>query len=260
MASKRGCAPNSEITCAAFDRPTPALPREQIGAGASGLSARRLRQLSLCPTGRDDEGEGCAHPGKIAGGMAVSRETVTLSGRMIGGIVTGKPLVTRTLLTYMATIASAVDDGVLVPFTLPRWELRQPIRPIYVAPALRAWIMGTDELWDETLGRGRRTRADHLEQMFCDFCCAEHPGAGEIRRVVPTRDGILKFQPFGSRVLGWCPAPHQFVAVSGCLKLNEGNTKLVNDAMQRVKEFIRNHDLADTVLRGELNELFPREK
>ena len=32
-ASKRGCASNSEITCAAFDRPASPPPREQIGAG-----------------------------------------------------------------------------------------------------------------------------------------------------------------------------------------------------------------------------------
>ncbi|MCC0807593.1 hypothetical protein FPV16_15375 [Methylobacterium sp. W2] len=143
-------------------------------------------------------------------------------------------------------------------FKLPRWETRQSIRPLYVAPSLIDWVKTTDEMWSKELGRGRRVRAEHLEQMFCDFCCADHPGAGEIRRVNPTSDGILKFQPFGSRVLGWCSAPHEFVAVVPCLKMPSGNMKLINDKRDEVIKFIQDHELEQTVLRGGLNELFPR--
>lgn len=163
-----------------------------------------------------------------------------------------------TLLTYMATIQDAIGKGVLESYGLPDWERRQPIRPLYVATELFSWVDGKAELYDQSLAEGGRLLVDHLDQMFCDFRCAERPRAGDIRRMLPTGNGIWKIHPPGLRVYGWVPAVHSFVAVTAALEAETKDDKDLNNAkMKCVQRFARKHSLEDTILRGDVRAVFP---
>jgi transcriptional regulator with XRE-family HTH domain len=91
------------------------------------------------------------------------------------------------LLTYMATIEDAIRKGVLDEFELPDWEIRLPIRLLYVTAEVIQWAQTKPELHDLALARGGRLLIEHLEQMFCDFRCAQRPAAGDLRRPTVAR-------------------------------------------------------------------------
>jgi hypothetical protein len=128
----------------------------------------------------------------------------------------------------MATIEDAVKDKVLEPYTLPDWELRLPIRPLWVAFVLWDWIDGEDDLHNVALGVGRRTLCEHIEQMFCDFRCSPRFPAGDLRQMLPTKKGVRKIHPPKMRIYGWCPAPHAFVAVTAAFETDTKKDKKLN--------------------------------
>jgi hypothetical protein len=157
----------------------------------------------------------------------------------------------------MATIADALRERVLEEYRLPDWERRDPIRSLYVSPALMQWLEDKGELHEKKLKEGGRFLGEHVEQMLCDFRCAERPAAGDIRRVRPTGDGVLKMHPLGSRIFGWCPAKGEFVAVTAALKSEtRADPKLNHSKRKEVLAFAKAHGLSATILRGETNELF----
>ena len=162
-------------------------------------------------------------------------------------------------MTYIATIASAIRKGAIEVFELPTWELRQPIRPLYVALKLFHWVDNTAELYDYELAEGGRFLGEHLEQMFCDFRCAKRPPAGDLRRMIPTADGIWKLHPPKLRVYGWIPAAHSFVAVTAALESETKHDKSLNhNKMKYVRDFIKRHDLEETIIRGDVRAVFPK--
>ena len=162
------------------------------------------------------------------------------------------------LLTYMATVAQAVASGTLEIFELPAWEKRLPIRPLYVARKFFDWVENKPELHDADREIGGRLLVDHLEQIFCDFRCAERPGAGDLRRMMPTKYGIWKLHPQGLRVYGWCPATHTFVAVEGALVAETKADGKFNDTkLKAVRDFTKAHGLQGTILRGDIRAIFP---
>lgn len=63
----------------------------------------------------------------------------------------------------MATIQDALQSGVLETLKLPKWELRSPIRPMFVAPDFYEWFENTNELFDEKFMKGGKYLADHME-------------------------------------------------------------------------------------------------
>src|SRR6266403_1956759 len=107
------------------------------------------------------------------------------------------------MLTFMATLSSALSRGVLERYIVPEWEVRPQLRPAYTAPELTQWADSTLELVDEAAKIGRRLLIEHLEQLFCDFACSERPPAGDVRRMIPTGRGILSVHAPGVRVYGW---------------------------------------------------------
>lgn len=131
-------------------------------------------------------------------------------------------------------------------------------RLAYVTGALQAWADATTALTDPAFGIGRRLLLDHLEQLMCDLRCAVRPPAGDVRRMMPTAEGILKAHAPGLLIYGWCCGPGVFVAAAGALEIETKTDKRLNDRKRdEVAQFIKRHGLEATVLRGELYELFP---
>ncbi len=158
----------------------------------------------------------------------------------------------------MATIRDVLSAGFLEPFPRPYWEDRPFVRPLYIAMDFDDWMDNTFELHDQNLSVGKRTLYEHLEQFLSDFCCSPEIHASELKRMIPTANGIWKMHPPKLRVYGWCPAKHTFVAVTGAL---ESHTKLgpgLNNAKRKiVRDFIKRHKLQGTVLQGDFREIFP---
>jgi hypothetical protein len=158
----------------------------------------------------------------------------------------------------MATLEDAVKAKVLEPYTLPDWDLRLPIRPLWVAFVLWDWIDGRDDLHDMALGVGRRTLFEHIEQMFCDFRCSPRFPAGDLRQMLPNPKGIRKMHPPKLRIYGWCPAPHAFVAVTAAFESDTKTDKKLNDKKRdEVLAFIKANQLENLVLKGDNLAVFP---
>jgi hypothetical protein len=160
----------------------------------------------------------------------------------------------------MATIEDAVTGQVLEPYRLPDWELRLPIRPLWVALTLWDWIDGKDELHSIGHGVGRRTLCEHIEQMFCEFRCAPRFPAGDLRQMIPTTKGIRKLHPPKLRIYGWCPAPHEFVAVTAAFELDTKADKSLNGKKRdEVLNFIKANKLGHLILKGDNLAVFPQQ-
>lgn len=106
---------------------------------------------------------------------------------------------------------------------------------------------------------GGRTRSEHLLTTLSDFRCAERPGGGDLRRLMPTKEGVWKLHPPGLRAYCFFCAPHALVAVDLALEEDTKADKGLNDAkMQGVLSFLREHGLQQTILRGDHFVVLPR--
>lgn len=162
------------------------------------------------------------------------------------------------MLTFMATLFSALRAKVLVEYRLPNWETRPIVRPAYFAASLMQWADGSAELIDGALAKSGRLLAEHLDQLFCDFRCSERPPTGDVRRMKPTARGILSAHAPGLRVYGWCAGPACFIGVTAALERDTKTDKRLNDQKRdEVLGFARAQNLEATIMRGELYELFP---
>jgi hypothetical protein len=160
----------------------------------------------------------------------------------------------------MATVKDIVASEVIVPFEVPQWEPRLPLRPLWTTHDLLDWADTKSELHDKTFAVGRRTLFEHLLIMFCDFRCAERcpAHAGDLKRMTPTKHGIWKMHPPKVRVYGWCPDKFQFIAVTAALESETKTDRKLNDRkLKEVNDFIKNHGLEETVLRGDILAVFP---
>jgi hypothetical protein len=156
----------------------------------------------------------------------------------------------------MATIDDAITSKAMEPYALPDWETRLPIRSLWVAGEFWDLFDAVPELHDEKLAQGRRTLGEHIEQIFCDFRCAPRPAPSELRRMMPTNKGVWKLHPAGTRVYGWCPRPHSFVAVTLAIAQATKDDKSLNDKKRdEVLAFVKTHKLS--VLRGDIHAIFP---
>lgn len=159
----------------------------------------------------------------------------------------------------MATIADLVRRGVLDEYELQDWEVRVPLRPLYVAPAIFEWVDSTPETYDGRLLKAKRTPLDHLEQFFADLRCSARPAVSGFRRMTPTKHGIWKCHPELLRVFGWICAPDTFVAISAVLERDvKANKALYATHMKRVRAFIIAHKLKNEVLMGDARAVFSR--
>lgn len=158
----------------------------------------------------------------------------------------------------MATLFGALRAKVLEAYRLPDWETRPIVRAAYFAPQLMQWADASAELVDDAFALSGRLLAEHLDQLFCDFRCSKRPPAADVRRVMPTGQGILSAHAPGLRVYGWCAAPAVFVGVAAALELDTKTDKALNDRKRGdVLAFARANRLEATIMRGELYELFP---
>ncbi len=142
---------------------------------------------------------------------------------------------------------------------MPEHDGRPPIRPLYLAEALIAWVNETDELYVENWSKksGGRSRFEHLDQTLADFRCDDHPLVGELNRVRPTKKGIWKMHCPGLRVYGWAPDLHSFVAVTAAFSEDAHGRDSVTDKMvKEVLDFARKYELNNTIQYGARNELF----
>jgi hypothetical protein len=158
----------------------------------------------------------------------------------------------------MATLVGALRAGVLVEYRLPDWETRPIVRPAYHAPDLMQWVDATPEMIDARHALTGRLLVEHLDQLFCDFRCSDRPPAGDVRRMMPTGRGVLSAHAPGLRVYGFCASPGRFVGITAALERDTKNDRRLNARkMGEVLAFVRQHDLENVILRGELYELFP---
>jgi hypothetical protein len=158
----------------------------------------------------------------------------------------------------MATISAAINKGTLDEFKLPEWELREPLRPLLVSPELFQWVDENERLVDGTLMIGGRTPFEHLVQSFCDLRCSERPGAGDLKRMTPTKHGVWKLHPPLLRVYGWFYEPFHFAAVSAALLADTKTDKRLNDQQRDyVRRFLSRNQLTETVLLGDHREVLP---
>ncbi len=162
------------------------------------------------------------------------------------------------MLTYMATIAEVIRRQTLREYVLPDWETRLPLRRLLYAPALLHWADATPALVDEHCAVGGRLLIEHLEILLCDFRCAERPPAGDVRRMIPTARGVLSIHAPGLRVYGWSSEPGELVTITAALERDTKADGSLNDTKRNeVLDFIRIHDLEQTIRRGQIYELFP---
>jgi hypothetical protein len=158
----------------------------------------------------------------------------------------------------MATIADALRAAVLEELQLPEWEPRLPERPLFVTPNFLDWADDTPQLHNTKLAVGGRTLFEHLVLALCEFRCASHPHAGDLRRLMPTKKGLWKMHTQGLRLYGWCPGKHQLAIVTGALEFETKADKTLNGKkVQEVEAFIKKHNLSGTILRGDTLAVFP---
>jgi hypothetical protein len=158
----------------------------------------------------------------------------------------------------MATIAEAVAKGILEKVALPEWEKRQPVRMLYAAPQFLDSIECDAALRDASKKSGGRVLYEHLWQMLCDFRCAKRPGAGDLRRMEPTKKGIWTMRPMKLRLYGWVPALHSFVIVDWAYEAETKKDKSLNNKKRdAVLGFIKTNKLEETKLLGDILALFP---
>lgn len=127
-----------------------------------------------------------------------------------------------------------------------------------MTPYLFDWADAKPELHDKQLAIGGRTLFEQLILFLCDVRCAARLGAGDLRRMLPTREGILSLHPPGLRLYGWCCAPHSLILVTGALETETKADRRLNDQRRDdVKTFTRRHGVGNTILRGDIRALFP---
>jgi hypothetical protein len=102
---------------------------------------------------------------------------------------------------------------------------------------------------------------EHLLQALCEFRCGKRPaGAGDLRRLMPTKNGVWSFHTVGLRTYGWCPKPHSFVAITGALERDTKLDKELNDKKRaEVLSFAAANGLVETIKLGDALALFPYE-
>lgn len=160
------------------------------------------------------------------------------------------------VLTYMATIDAALTAGVLEYLHKPAWEMRAIKRPMCFANEFIDWVDNKSELYDTKRAVGGRDLYDQLELFLWEYQCCDRPTAGDLRRVMPVRDGVFKFHPPDLRIYGWFYQPGGFVAVAGALaEETKGGSGLNDIKREEVLNFAARHELAGTIMRGELNEV-----
>lgn len=159
----------------------------------------------------------------------------------------------------MATIAQALERGLLHEFRMPDHDGRAPVRPLYIADCFYDWADHADELHERNWHRhhGSRTRFEHMVQAFADFRCDPRPLVGELNRICPTSKGVWKIQPPGTRIFGWVPRPHAFVVVHGALDTEtHGRGNVIRQRVADVIKFAKDNRLERTILRGDRIALF----
>jgi hypothetical protein len=158
----------------------------------------------------------------------------------------------------MATLKQVTDAGLLEVFAPPDWERRRPVRPLWVAAALMDWAYETPELNDMAMAQGRRTLCEHLIQMFSDFCCDGRVHYSDLKRMLPTANGIWHMYPPGLRIYGWVPRQDAFVAVTGALVGDTKTDPRLNDRKRdEVLAFAQRAGLSHTIQTGDYLDLFP---
>jgi hypothetical protein len=76
--------------------------------------------------------------------------------------------------------------------------------------------------------------------------------------MLPTKHGIWKVHSEGLRIYGWCPLLRTFAAVTAALEIDTKNDSKLNDhKLHEVREFLKKHELEQTVVHGDILAIFP---
>lgn len=156
----------------------------------------------------------------------------------------------------MATIDHLISKKELEAFQIPDGVNRLPIRPLWVHRELLE-LIGNVLVYDDKL-LGGRTADEHLEQFFIDFRCNSRIHADDLRRMMPTKEGVWSLHPPMLRVYGWVPRQHSFVAVWAEFEAATKADKTLNDRCRdRVLTFLKRHKITEIVY-GDFTHAFPK--
>src|SRR5271166_3161294 len=100
----------------------------------------------------------------------------------------------------MATISDAVASGCVHLFRLPEWEIRSPVRALWVTEEFLDWADYTPQLHDPESAIEGKTLFEHILQLLREFICAERVRYGDLKRMMPTRKGVWHMYPEGTRL------------------------------------------------------------
>lgn len=159
----------------------------------------------------------------------------------------------------MTTIEQCVAKGILEVVPVPDYDDRNPVRQLWATPSLLDEIEDSADLRE--MGEGGRSIYEHLWQFWADFRCARRPGgAGDLKRMMPTKKGVWKMHPPGLRVYGWVPRIHSFVCVTYATESDSHSDRGLNDRkFAEVLGFAISNDLVGTFKMGDYLALFPHQ-
>lgn len=160
----------------------------------------------------------------------------------------------------MATL-EALTKGAAPPvseYQLPEEDDRCAVRTLFMASEVFDTVDADPRYYDGSISEGLRTPLEHLQQFLNDLRCAARPRAGDLKRMMPTKDGIWKAHPPTLRVFGWVWAKYSFIPVSVGLEIDlKADKSLYDHHVAKVHSFIATHSLHSTVLPGDILALFP---
>jgi hypothetical protein len=157
----------------------------------------------------------------------------------------------------MATIQDALGSKLIEEWRIPEHLGGDPKRPVYLAGELFDWIDNAMDLHDPAQRKGGRSPFEHLEQSLRDFRCCNGPDYGDIRCVTPQHKGVWSLHCPSGRLLGWIPAPHQFVGIYWVRMSDAHGKGKISEARKKVLQFAKDHGLEETIQPGDFNALFP---
>ncbi|UGY15085.1 hypothetical protein HAP48_0042265 [Bradyrhizobium septentrionale] len=135
-----------------------------------------------------------------------------------------------------------------------------PIRQLWIAPSFWEWFDAEEALHDLKRKSGGKTLGEHIIQMFCDLRCSERPGAGDVRKMMPTKKHVWKLHPPKSRLYGWAVREECLAIIYGATESatkDKSDGNISNKKRDEVIGFIKASKLTKHIFMGDYLALFP---
>ena len=146
-------------------------------------------------------------------------------------------------LTYMATLCNLSHAGALIRHDPDLENDEQPLRYVYLAPEVDAWISTT--LATAPVDRSRQlTPFEQVEQRLYDFAIGRPMAYGtEYHPLDPLGQAVWELKTVDVRLIGWFARRATFIIVCGRLKGELRKAKLYAPCIEHVVRFRNGLDL-----------------